>query len=460
VNDGIAGALEVEGLAVERIAPRAAASPLPVVGVAQHWPPRFEAPSEGPFVLYQPWEVSRVPEAWLEPIRRRVDEVWTPSAAARQAYVDSGVAPELVHVMPNGVDLDRFAPGGAALELPTRKGTVFLFVGGRIHRKGIDLLFEAFSRAFTAVDDVCLAVKSFGAKTLYHDTADLLVERFRARPDSPELVLLDDELPFDAIPALYRAAHVLVQPYRGEGFCLPALEALACGVPPIVTAGGPTDDFVTDLCGWRVASRPCPLPEGALPPDYALAGDGMLLEPELDELVAALREAADPAVRAAKAARARAHAEPFSWEAAGRVAARRLEALAGREPIRHAIPAAVPNRRRLLFAVLPDWERPETWAPPLVAYARAFAPGDEATLALPTPDEAAAVDLVTAELEAAGVDLSTLPDVALATAESGDTLGLELAADAVICAAGPRPTRARRVLASDPAALRALLHAA
>lgn len=49
--------------------------------------------------------------------------------------------------------------------------------------------------------------------------------------------------------SLYAATHVLVAPYRGEGFCLPVLEAMAVGVCPIVPRGGPTDDFVPDGCG-------------------------------------------------------------------------------------------------------------------------------------------------------------------------------------------------------------------
>ncbi len=56
-----------------------------------------------------------------------------------------------------------------------------------------------------------------------------MIAAFRTLPGAPELILLDDEVPYDRLPSLYRAADVLVQPYRGEGFCLPALEALACG---------------------------------------------------------------------------------------------------------------------------------------------------------------------------------------------------------------------------------------
>ena len=260
VNDGVAGALEAAGHAVERIARLDAPSVSPAVGVAGHWPPAFEAPSAGPFVLYQPWEFGRIPAVWLEPIRRLVDEIWTPSEAARRAYVDSGVAPELVHVLPNGVDLDQFSPDGPRAEMPTQKSTVLLFVGGTIYRKGIDVLLTAYGAAFDADDDVALAIKGFGGTSYYAgQTADALFEAFRARPGAPELVVLDRDVPFEAMPAIYRAADAIVQPYRGEGFCLPALEALACGRPVVVTAGGSTEDFVTDACAWRIPATRTPL---------------------------------------------------------------------------------------------------------------------------------------------------------------------------------------------------------
>src|SRR5581483_6090547 len=107
-----------------------------------------------------------------------------------------GVHPALVHVVPNGVDLERFRPDGPARPRPTAKRTLFLYVGGTTHRKGIDVLLEAYGRAFTAADDVCLAVKGFGERTLYRgQRPEAAFERLRSRPDAPELVLLDEELP-------------------------------------------------------------------------------------------------------------------------------------------------------------------------------------------------------------------------------------------------------------------------
>ena len=461
VNDRVIGALAATGEQVHRTAPASDTVAVDAPGIAQHWPPLFDAPSRGPFVLYQPWEFGRIPAAWVEKIRRNVDEVWTPSAYSKQAYVDSGVAAENVKVLPNGVDLATFTPDGPAAELPTQKSTVFLFVGGAIHRKGIDVLLHAYGQAFSAADDVCLAIKGVGSQGAYKGQTEIapVIAAFAANPAAPELLFLDDDLPVEQLPSLYRAADVLVQPYRGEGFCMPALEALACGLPLIVTAGGPTDEFTSESCAWRIPARRVLLAADAFPEEFALVPGGFMLEPDVGALVAALREAADPGLRAARAASARAHAEPLGWEQVGRIAEQHLADLRERVavPVRQLASAVVPGRRRFLFAAEAVWDEPDTWARPLRAYAAAFTPDSDTTLVLPALDEGAATRLVLAELAAAGIDPASLPDVVLAHPGELGFVSLELAADAIVVGNGHRPRRARVIVPSEPEALRAAL---
>jgi glycosyltransferase involved in cell wall biosynthesis len=456
VNDGIAGALERGGSTVRRLTPESMTVRHDAVGVAAHWPPSFVPPSLGPYVLYQPWEFGTVPETWVESIRLHVDEVWTPSEYSRQSFISAGVADTVVHVVPNGVDLDRFTPVGPTWTLPER-GTVFLFVGGTTGRKGIDILLRAYGGEFTADDDVCLVVKSFGAGTFYRgQTAESMFEAFERIPNRPELVVLDDEVPYDRLPSLYRAADVLVQPYRGEGFCLPALEALACGVPVVVTEGGPTDDFTSDACAWRVPARRVPVdPKAFAEQNLVLAPGAFLLEPAVPDLAAAMRAASDTSTRAARAAEARAHAESFGWGAAAAKAKERLDALAGRPPIRSAKPADVPGRRGFLFYAPTDWERAETWKPALHAYLAAFHADDDVTLVFPASDSERATALVMAEIESAGVPGHAVADIALADPGTLGATSLELAADAAITTDRAAAPRARVICPPFAAALRA-----
>jgi glycosyltransferase involved in cell wall biosynthesis len=76
---------------------------------------------------------------------------------------------------------------------------------------------------------------------------------------------------------LYQLADAYVAPYRAEGFGLPVLEAIACGLPVICTAGGATDDFVRDDFALRISSKLVHLQSYDEP--------GIQLEPNLDHLI-------------------------------------------------------------------------------------------------------------------------------------------------------------------------------
>jgi len=56
------------------------------------------------------------------------------------------------------------------------------------------------------------------------------------------------------VGSLYRRAHVLVAPYRAEGFALPIAEAMACGTVVIATAGGGAADYLDDEVGYVIRS--------------------------------------------------------------------------------------------------------------------------------------------------------------------------------------------------------------
>jgi FMN phosphatase YigB (HAD superfamily) len=206
------------------------------VTVRHAWPPNWTRPKSGKLVVVQPWEFGSLPEQWVRDLVG-VDEVWVPSQYVRNVYIDSGVPVSKVFVVPNGVDTAKFNPQAAPMKLPTVKKFKFLFVGGTILRKGPDVLLKAYLEAFTAADDVCLVIKDFGGKTVYAgQTFEEKIRAAQAQPNAPQILYLNDELAPDQLPGLYRACDCFVLPYRGEGYGLPVVEAMACGLPVMVTA--------------------------------------------------------------------------------------------------------------------------------------------------------------------------------------------------------------------------------
>jgi len=221
-------------------------------------------------------------------VARRLAHVITVSAAARDDIVrEMGVRRERITVVPNGVDADLFRP---LPDRPRRPGRVVSMAGLDAPIKGLEPLLRAFARLRS------------------RRPAELVVVG-RPRPDGPAARLLDElqlngsvrflgGLSDRALVELYASAEAAVVPSLYEGFSLPALEAMACGVP-------------------LVASR-----AGGLPEVTGADGETALLVPpdDPDALAAALLTVlSDPGLGRRLGARGRERAtRHFSWEAAAR----------------------------------------------------------------------------------------------------------------------------------------------
>jgi UDP-glucose:(heptosyl)LPS alpha-1,3-glucosyltransferase len=154
-----------------------------------------------------------------------------------------GTPDEKLHVIYNGIDLDAFHPRlreahraamRRRLDIPP-EAPVFLFVGGGFERKGVFRLLEAFSCARQA--DARLVVVG-GDKTK---------ERAEARAHS---LGIDARVHFAGeqkeVRPWYGAADCFVLPSLYDPFPNAALEAMACGLPVIVTRQCGTAELIED----------------------------------------------------------------------------------------------------------------------------------------------------------------------------------------------------------------------
>lgn len=259
----------------------------PHVWVRHQWPPRTNPPGKAKWIIMYPWEYSAIPQYYVD-VFNLTEEVWTPSKFSRDAFISSGIDPFKVHVVPNGTDPAVFSPAGASLELRTTKRFKFLFVGATIYRKGIDVLLESYSRAFTPQDDVCLVIKDLGVNTLYKgQTAQDLIREYQGQKGRPEVLYIDEEFEEIQMARLYRACDVFVSSYRGEGFSLPTLEAMSSGLPVMVTRSGATDDFVDEEVGWLIDADKRAV--GKKVYGHLLDKEAFLLEPRKEHLEEIMR---------------------------------------------------------------------------------------------------------------------------------------------------------------------------
>ncbi len=207
-------------------------------------------------VIRTTFETDRLPEVWV-PILNSFTEVWVPSGFNLITFASSGVKPEKLKLIREGIDTNRFHPQVEPIPLPCRRGFTFLSAFTWQDRKGWDLLLKAYLTEFKPDEDVTLVIL---VQPFYHSATEIkaqlqkfINERFGSGPGRiPPILLLTEPLPDIAMARLYKACDAFVLPTRGEGWCRPMAEAMACGKPVIGTAWGGNLDYMTESNSYLI----------------------------------------------------------------------------------------------------------------------------------------------------------------------------------------------------------------
>lgn len=181
-----------------------------------------------------PFETTIIPRSWIGKING-FDALFTLSKQNIEAFRASGVKIpiELIHW---GVDPSVFYP------LERSQTDVFTFgtMGALSVRKGTDVLIEAFQEEFKEEKDVRLICKTS------HNHYPFMSKDKRIEVQMGAVTL--EELRTD----FFKRIDCFVFPTRGEGFGLTPLEAMATGVPAIVTGWSGPLEYMTPEIGWLI----------------------------------------------------------------------------------------------------------------------------------------------------------------------------------------------------------------
>ena len=277
-------------------------------------------------------ELSRRCEGWLRPrlvmgwylfrsrrqrrdIGRAALVLALSDAFGRHLVEDYGIDPTRIRIAPNPIDLESFRP--LLPGLPTQ-GPLRIAVIGRISvRKGFELVVELSHRMGDLAGLVRFEIVGF--PSLWSDYSRLVDDL------DPTMAIIHGGLTHHELTEWLPTCDLLLQPAKYEPFGLTVAEAVACGVPVVVTSEVGAGEQLSEACSMRIP--PC---------------DVDALEKAVRAMVARVTSPARGTMRAV----ARSEAERL-WSATSTTLPV-IEALHGVAALRTVIPAGPPSNEPLM----------------------------------------------------------------------------------------------------------------
>ena len=170
-------------------------------------------------------------------VARQVPRILTVSSSSKRDIVEQyRIADEQLEVVPIGVDTEHFRPRPEIARVP---GRIMTTASADVPFKGLLPLVEAVAKVRTERPEAHLVVVG---KLRGESPVAKAIDRLGVA----DAVTFESGISNERMIELYAQAEVAVVPSLYEGFSLPAVESMACGVPLVATTGGALPEVVGD----------------------------------------------------------------------------------------------------------------------------------------------------------------------------------------------------------------------
>ncbi|TSA55927.1 MAG: glycosyltransferase [Planctomycetaceae bacterium] len=191
---------------------------------------------------YTVWESTLVPKDWINQLRQ-LDQVWVPSSWGREVFVGNGIPEDCIQVVPEGVDTSIFNPDITKFDELDNGKFKFLVVGKYEERKCTKEIILSFAEEFNREEPVELVLL---CHNYFIKDFDIVKEIEKLNVAQANIRIIKYVPSLNDVARLYKSCDVFLMPSRAEGWGLPIMEAMACGLPVITTNYSGQTEFVNE----------------------------------------------------------------------------------------------------------------------------------------------------------------------------------------------------------------------
>lgn len=211
------------------------------------YPSPEQAGLKGFVVKWGIFETNKLPENYIEWLAD-CHLIWVPSSWAKNILIEHGIPDDVIDIIPEGVDPNIFNPHLRAM---MSKDNIFrfYFCGKKENRKGFPELLQAFANTFAEDNTVEMVFKADNfwsdsvkktdkVRELIEEVNDLGLDNVR---------IISGEKTTAELAYIYSYCDAFIFPSRAEGWGLPLIEALACGLPVAANFYGGQSEYLEQV---------------------------------------------------------------------------------------------------------------------------------------------------------------------------------------------------------------------
>ena len=300
-------------------------------------------------IAYNVWETTRQPENFFEKLKT-FDQVWVPTEWQKKCTVEQGIPEEKVKVVPEGVDTEMYTPLNRVVSNPINRPFRFIMVGRWDYRKSTLEIIETFVKTFSEEDNVELVISV--DNPFANDGMNSTEERLKKFGIKHSGIKVVHHLSKQDYVSMLRTSDVFLSCARSEGWNLPLIEAMSCGIPSIYSNWGGQLEFAKDKGIPVNILKEVPAASGLNGYyTYTQNAPGNFAEPDFTDLSFKMRDIFENYVIYKKRALDESDKirEVFTWENAAKIAKNILDEIIRKESISVVIGRPDNDRRKDLL---------------------------------------------------------------------------------------------------------------